>query len=911
MTVLIMNVARRGRTMTKEEGLVSDFIRMFHCICLEEQNFEKLGHLMAEEIEWLGAGTCGRICGRETALTLLKEEFPGKDRSYRIMKSEYYVSKSASSLYLFSGICYVCREGAGNARIDYELRVTGVCSFDEEGGIMRQLHHSLPDKDWNHTYQQTMAENTRVLRTLVGQQSRELEETNMNLAALIHNIPGGVICCEYSRDLELLFYSDRFLSMFGYTDDEIVTLFENKFSRMIVAEDLEATWDEVIRQMKISNTKEIEYRVRCKDGSFMMIQDRGQLVQREGKTVFYCILLDITERRRADEELRLSLERYQIIMNQATDILFEWDIRKDELSFSSNWKKKFGYDLISEKISNDVPLGGNLYPEDRKIFKRMQADMLNGVPYGENEIRIRKADGCYIWCGVHFTLQTDQNGRPARVVGLIADIDKEKREKERLKDMAEKDSLTGLYNRGAVQTLIQRYVVKSTMDDWCALMILDVDNFKKINDVYGHLSGDMMLKDIADRLLKLFPENAVIGRVGGDEFAVLMCHVKTRKEVEQKAEEILQSFQEIQLDEDSVSCSLGISLSPENGNDFATIYKSADSALYRAKRRGKNRYAFFEIIGSDMTALSEDRGPEIETASFGQELEGYILDLLAHAEDMESAIRQVLEIVGRQADVSRAYIFEDNEEGTETSNTFEWCNEGIEPQIDGLQKIELTDVDRYYDNFNEDGIFFCRDVRELLARDRLILEAQGIKSILQCHIMENGKIRGFIGFDECTKNRYWTRQQILVLQMLAKILGMYLLKGRAGEKLKKTMVSFQAALDNEGDWFYVLDKKSCRFLYGNQAIAEIQPEVKKGGVCYEVFFGASHMCDGCPLALIDDSRTSASGMVWNPNLKQYVYTRAQSLFWPGGKDSYMVSCRVIEDLEMPTDGHDMKQEEKG
>ena len=142
-----------------------------------------------------------------------------------------------------------------------------------------------------------------------------------------------------------------------------------------------------------------------------------------------------------------------------------------------------------------------------------------GSPCGENEIRIATKDGRFIWCRVRYTLQTDQDKRPARAIGLIADIDKEKREKERLLELAEQDSLTGLYNRGAVQTLIQRYVVKALPSDRCALMILDVDNFKKVNDIYGHLSGDAMLRDIADMLRRLFPENAVLARVGGDEFA--------------------------------------------------------------------------------------------------------------------------------------------------------------------------------------------------------------------------------------------------------------------------------------------------------------------------------------------------------------------------------------------------------
>ena len=160
--------------------------------------------------------------------------------------------------------------------------------------------------------------------------------------------------------------------------------------------------------MKNGNTKEIEYRVICKDGSYLVIQDNGQLVMRDGQPVFYCILIDITERRKADEELKMSLERYQIILNQATDIIFEWDIKSDTLTCSPNWIKKFGYQVVRDHISEAVLRRGNLHNDDKRIFVQMQKEVLLGSPYGENEIRIATKDGRFIWCRVRYTLQTDK-----------------------------------------------------------------------------------------------------------------------------------------------------------------------------------------------------------------------------------------------------------------------------------------------------------------------------------------------------------------------------------------------------------------------------------------------------------------------------------------------------------------------
>ncbi|MFR9190455.1 MAG: PAS domain-containing protein [Anaerotruncus massiliensis (ex Togo et al. 2019)] len=136
------------------------------------------------------------------------------------------------------------------------------------------------------------------------------------------------------RDPLLIQYSEGF-PMFTYGED-LQTRFHNNFAGMIYEKDLRGVWETALRQLAKSNTKEIEYRVRCKDGRLVWVLDRGQLVEDErGRKWFYCILIDITRTKKAQEELRLSLERHQIIMDQTTDIIFEWDISRDYLTAQS------------------------------------------------------------------------------------------------------------------------------------------------------------------------------------------------------------------------------------------------------------------------------------------------------------------------------------------------------------------------------------------------------------------------------------------------------------------------------------------------------------------------------------------------------------------------------------------------
>lgn len=201
----------------------------------------------------------------------------------------------------------------------------------------------------------------------------------------------------------------------------------------------------------------------------------------------------------------------------------------------------------------------------------------------------------------------------------------------------------------------------------------------------------------------------------------------------------------------------------------------------------------------------------------------YVFHILYQSDDVEKAIPSVLEIVGRHVGVSRVYIFEDSEDGTYCDNTFEWCNDGIVPQIDQLQHMLEGELADYYKNFNEDGIFYCRDIHALPPNQVQVLEAQGIKSMLQCVIRDDGKPRGYIGFDECRESRFWTQEQTDLLCIVAEIVSVYLLKARARTRLTHALQGAQAILDSQDAWLYVIRKGTYELLYANKKQCRMYP----------------------------------------------------------------------------------------
>ncbi|NFI03012.1 diguanylate cyclase [Clostridium botulinum] len=291
-------------------------------------------------------------------------------------------------------------------------------------------------------------------------------------------------------------------------------------------------------------------------------------------------------------QLKLSEESYRVIMEQTDDIIFQWDINNDIISYSDNWNHKFNYKLNLQ--GKDFRTLNIIYEEDREKFNSIIAEIKNTNEYRECEVRLRKNyNGEYIWCKVRINLILDDNNKPIKAIGLITDIDDEKRENEKLIFKAERDSLTEIYNKITAQNMIEEYINKSKKDDRHVLFIIDIDDFKSINDNLGHLTGDSVLKDISIKITEIFNENSIIGRIGGDEFIVFLKSIQSDEFVCEKANELVNGFRENYTGEDGiykVSGSIGIAMYPKDGMNFEQLFLSADKALYFAKKQGKDTY---------------------------------------------------------------------------------------------------------------------------------------------------------------------------------------------------------------------------------------------------------------------------------------------------------------------------------
>jgi len=428
-----------------------------------------------------------------------------------------------------------------------------------------------------------------------------IENKNIDLQSITSNIPGGVHRCRIENEEFFFdFLSGGCLNLFGYEKHEFKEIFDKKIIDLVYENDRERVVSEVKEQLIKSNKYTLEYRVKRKDGSAIWLLDNGQIIKnRDGKVFSYNVVINITESKIIQEKLRLSEERYRIIISQTEDIIFEWNINEDTINFSENWKNKFNYESTIDDISKKIYDTEIIYKDDIKKFGKALNSVVNGERYQEVEIRFRKSNGEYIWCKVRVTAIFDQNGDIFKAVGAIIDIDKQKTESEKLLFKAQRDDLTSLYNKGTVQSKIEEYMQNEGLNTKGALFMIDVDNFKAINDNLGHLVGDTVLSSISSMISEVFNENSIVGRIGGDEFIVFLKNIDSEEFMYKKADDLVKGFRsnfEGETKDYKVSGSIGIAKYPEHGKSFKELFINADKAVYLAKNKGKDNYCVFEDI---------------------------------------------------------------------------------------------------------------------------------------------------------------------------------------------------------------------------------------------------------------------------------------------------------------------------
>ena len=713
----------------------------------------------------------------------------------------------------------------------------------------------------------------------------------------------AVYFCRNDRDFTLMETGSGVTELAGYSLKEIGEDMGDRLIDLVHPEDRERVRKDFDEQLKHGTEVKEEIRLLHKNGDIRWVLCNSRLqVDAQGQEYLSNAITDITHFKRSNETLRSTLDRYEIILAQTENVLFEWDLAADVIDFSGTWEKIFGFTPIHKALRQQLTGGTHLHPDDLPLLFDGIDNIENGSDYEMVEVRVATAKGRYLWCRIRATAIRNKNGQPEKIAGIIINIDAEKQAEQALQDRAERDSLTKLLNKDAGRRQIEAYFDRFPGGVHSAILIIDLDNFKQVNDQFGHLFGDAVLTKASKEIKQLFRNQDIISRIGGDEFLVHMRGVSDKKILEGRCQRLLEIFRNIfqnQKQKLPLSCSIGIAMSPEHGNTYYELFNKADRALYWAKAEGKNNFVFYDEASESKylrkelaSAVNNHIDSDEEPGLAEDNLVRYAFQRLYASEDVEKSVNDILELVGRKMNVSRVYVFENSDDNRHCFNTFEWCNDGIAPEIQNLQGISYEeDIAGYMDMFDERGIFYCPDVGELPQNIYDIVAPQGIKSLLHCAIRDGGTFRGYIGFDECVEYRYWTKEQIQTLTWFAEMLAVFLLKQRKHEKTMRFAAETQSILDNQDAWIYIIDPDTCELKYVNSKLKEIAPEITRGMFCYRELMGRSDRCPGCPAEGIYQRKNGRKRM-FNHRFGVEALADATLIQWEGDP-SCLLTCREI------------------
>lgn len=392
--------------------------------------------------------------------------------------------------------------------------------------------------------------------------------------------------------------ASKFSSLLGYTDEDLIERFQNRLIELVVPEDREMVRDVISKQLSSSPSIALGFRLRHRNGQSIWVLNKSHLVvEPDGNEYLYGTLTDITYSQTVQQELLMNLERYQTILAQTESIIFEWSPDTDQAYFSKQWEDFFGYEPLKENVLQNLPTASHFHPEDLSSVIQMFHDMKYGsLDYKVLEVRIANDQGRYHWCRLRMTAVRDERGDLMKMVGILLHIDEEKQATIALQEQASRDTLTGLLNKQTARRQIEHYLSKYPPGASCALFILDLDNFKHINDHFGHMFGDMVLTQVAREIRSLFRSQDIVARIGGDEFLVLMQGISDRSLIENRCATLLSTIQNLfhlQLHDQPISCSIGIALAPQDGTSYVELFERADMALYQTKKQGKNGFSFY------------------------------------------------------------------------------------------------------------------------------------------------------------------------------------------------------------------------------------------------------------------------------------------------------------------------------
>lgn len=674
-----------------------------------------------------------------------------------------------------------------------------------------------------------------------------------NFSSMIDNIIAGICFFEYENDNFIpIFVNEGFFRMLGYSRANGMQYLKD-VRLNIIPEDLPVFEQAIADVLKDDGAVETEFRTVTGNGSLRWLQVRGNLYAREGeKYVIVTVIQDITEKKSVEEELRLQAERLHIILEAEDEKILDYNAKTDVLVIKTSGSHTSSEEIILNRYLqhfNEL----SIYEEDMERFQEIFDGLLRSPKHDTVEVRTRRFDDTYTWYQMNLTSLLGAEGYVTRIVGRLINIHETKMKQLMQIFQVDKDSLTGLSSKKAAQQLIRNALhEKQDEEQLNALILINLDDFKEVNERIGHAQGDKVLTETGERLREIFKGSDIVGRLGADLFVVYMNDLNTLSDIDVLAPSIVKrlDFHLPYVEKEiHVTCSVGIAICPYHGTSYAELYEKAGRALSKAKANGKCGYriydaavtmAYHAIRKRENATYDPEKGMELPHST-----EDMVMQVLFEDRIMEAALRSAIELITVRYKFHRGYICGSENGSLPISKQVQFTVHGHELGRESQEHLELRRVvyEILYESYKNCSIIHAYDMME--EEMRYFFQSEGIKSLLYYPITSKGEFKGAIVFENHEDVQLeFEDSELEELRSMLRILEAHILQIGLMNRLQDFATQIEL-LDNLDSFVYIVNTDTYELSFINKKVLMQLPEVKIGDICYRALQHRDSPCEHC------------------------------------------------------------------
>lgn len=434
------------------------------------------------------------------------------------------------------------------------------------------------------------------------------EKDAIQLEQLLKTTPGGIAKLAFDDVITILYATDTFYSLIKNVTDKVITKAPLALLRIVYSADIIYVTQQLAAQKhRKDNLLSLNFRTLLQDGSFRWVMITGsrtnETYQSGAKNVpvYSCIAVDVTDHMLKYKKLEQTNEYQRTISELSKELYFEYEIAKDTLTFTELFREVFAKDSVMPDFRNRLEHTKLIHPEELPAIINIYNSMMNGKKQVRFELRLIPKNGIPSWYICYASIIYDDNKNAYKVIGKLSTINPLRKE-EGAAPKPEMDSLTEVYTKASAESLIEEDITKQDTGSLSALLLIDVRNYKVINDIMNSINGENILTTIGKLLKTHFRSTDIIGRVGISEFVVYLKGIQADKNAYNKAEQLCKAVDDLysyRYSKNGMSVSIGIVFIKDGQKKYSELLINANTALVMAKKVSASSFEIFYEMNKD------------------------------------------------------------------------------------------------------------------------------------------------------------------------------------------------------------------------------------------------------------------------------------------------------------------------